>query len=221
MNIKGGFINFGFPKNKILLLKGSIPGPKKRLITSAAPTSSSAGNSGYQTVGKIDGYDKPFWDNNRVAVSGALSLQAVQQAFNTSRTAGGNPSLMITSLGVMREFYRLLTFVNTTTPVFNVNEGTMDFKAGFQTISYNGVPVVGDIDAPYSTLYMIDESTMKVFSDQDWHFLDADGQTLRQVPNYDAFEAVMARYMNLGMTNRAKNVVLTGITVNGNTDNGV
>lgn len=193
----------------------------QRLITGAAPTSSTAGNSGYQTVGKIDSYANPYWDNNRVAVSGALSLQAVQQAFNTSRTAGGNPSLMITSLGVMREFYRLLTFVNTTTPVFNVNEGTMDFKAGFQTISYNGVPVVGDIDAPYSTLYMIDESTMKVFSDQDWHFLDADGQTLRQVPNYDAFEAVMARYMNLGMTNRAKNIVLTGITVNGATDSGV
>lgn len=30
--IKGGYINYGQPKNTVLLIKGSIPGPKKRLI---------------------------------------------------------------------------------------------------------------------------------------------------------------------------------------------
>ena len=30
--VKGGFQNYGDPKNTILLIKGSIPGPKKRLI---------------------------------------------------------------------------------------------------------------------------------------------------------------------------------------------
>jgi large subunit ribosomal protein L3 len=30
--VKGGFVNYGEPKNTILLIKGSIPGPKKRLI---------------------------------------------------------------------------------------------------------------------------------------------------------------------------------------------
>jgi hypothetical protein len=196
-----------------------------RIVTSAAPSSSTVGNSGYQTVGSIDAYDQTFWDNQRVAVGGALTLQAIQQGVNLSRTQAGTPTIMITSLGVMREFYRLLTFTDGSgvSPNYIVNrdQGDGALKAGFQSISYNGVPVVGDIDAPYGTMYMLDESTLKVFSDQDWHFLDADGQTLRQVPNYDAFEAVMARYMNLGATNRTKNVVLTGITVNGNTDNGV
>jgi hypothetical protein len=97
----------------------------------------------------------------------------------------------------------------------------MDFKAGFNSVSYNGVPVVGDIDAPFGNMYFIDESTLKVFSDQDWHFLDADGQTLRQVIGYDAYEAIMTRYMNLGATNRTKNGVLSGITVNGSADTGV
>ncbi|MBN1923940.1 MAG: 50S ribosomal protein L3 [Nanoarchaeota archaeon] len=32
VNVKGGFINYGEPKNTVLLIKGSIPGPKKRLI---------------------------------------------------------------------------------------------------------------------------------------------------------------------------------------------
>ncbi|MDD4354028.1 MAG: 50S ribosomal protein L3 [Candidatus Nanoarchaeia archaeon] len=31
-NVKGGFLNYGEAKNTILLIKGSIPGPKKRLI---------------------------------------------------------------------------------------------------------------------------------------------------------------------------------------------
>lgn len=32
INLKGGFVNYGLPRNKVLLLKGSVPGPKKRLI---------------------------------------------------------------------------------------------------------------------------------------------------------------------------------------------
>lgn len=32
INVKGGFINYGNVKNTYILLKGSIPGPKKRLI---------------------------------------------------------------------------------------------------------------------------------------------------------------------------------------------
>jgi hypothetical protein len=83
------------------------------------------------------------------------------------------------------------------------------------------MPIVSDIDAPYGKLYMLDESTMKVFSDQDWHFLDADGQTLRQVSGYDAFEAIMTRYMNLGVTKRSNQCVLTGITVDAGDDTGI
>jgi hypothetical protein len=194
----------------------------QRIVTSVTPTDNTSApytteaKSG--TLGKIDAYAKDFWDNQRTfgATPGTLeplTLQRVQQAMNLSRTKAGNPTVLLTSLGVLREFYRLLTI----TQQFISNEGTMDFKAGFQTISYNGVPVVGDIDAPYGKMYVLDESTLKVFSDQDWHFLDADGQTLRQVPNYDAFEAVLARYMNLGATNRAKNVVINDISVNGTT----
>jgi len=195
----------------------------QRIVSSVTPTGSgftTAAGSG--TLGKIDAYANQYWDNQRTfgatpGTAEALTLQRVQQAMNLSRTKAGNPTVLLTSLGVLREFYRLLTI----TQQFISNTGTMDFQAGFQTIAYNGIPVVGDIDAPYGKMYVLDESTMKVFSDQDWHFLDADGQTLRQVPNYDAFEAVLARYMNLGASNRAKNVVISDINVNGAADTGV
>lgn len=37
VNPKGGFIRFGETKNTCVLIKGSIPGPKKRLVTLTAP----------------------------------------------------------------------------------------------------------------------------------------------------------------------------------------
>ena len=156
-----------------------------------------------------------WWDNQRVAVSAALSLEQIQKGLNLARIAGGMPTSIITSLGIQREFYDLLD-----SQVQYINPESLNYAAGFKALSYNGMPVIADIDAPYGKMYILDESTIKVFSDQDWHFLDADGQTLRQVAGHDKFEAVMARYMNLGATRRNNHVVLTGITVDDGADAG-
>ena len=176
-----------------------------------------------------------WWDNQRIAagstdlrqnnqdpqgVTGAALLQnltfgTVQQGLNKARIAGGMPSSIVTSFGVQREFYTLFT-----TQVQYIDPKTLDYQQGFKTLSYNGMPVIADIEAPYGKMYILDESTLKVFSDQDWHFLDADGLTLRQVTGYDKFEAIMARYMNLGATRRNNQVVITGIKVDGNDDAG-
>ena len=181
-----------------------------------------------------------WWDNQRVTttgpdarqnaadpagISGAtaagnfgyqdLTFGIVQQGLNKARIAGGMPSSIVTSYGVQREFYTLFT-----TQVQYIDPKTLDYQQGFKTLSYNGMPVIADIEAPYGKMYILDESTLKVFSDQDWHFLDADGLTLRQVTGYDKFEAVMARYMNLGATRRNNQVVITGISVDGVDDQG-
>ena len=176
-----------------------------------------------------------WWDNQRVAagstdlrqnaqdpqgVTGAslvqnLTFGTVQQGLNKARIAGGMPSSIVTSFGVQREFYSLFT-----TQVQYIDPKTLDYQQGFKTLSYNGMPVIADIEAPYGKMYILDESTLKVYSDQDWHFLDADGLTLRQVTGYDKFEAIMARYMNLGATRRNNQVVITGIQVDGATDVG-
>jgi hypothetical protein len=151
------------------------------------------------------------------AGNGVLSKEDLQKAINLVRLEGVAPTAMITSLGVQREFYMLLEDdVRYIEPDSGLNLG-----AGFKTLTYNGMPLIADIDAPYGRIYMIDESTMKVFSDQDWHFLDMDGSTLRQVQGYDVFEAVMARYMNIGVTRRNNQMVVTGIKVDTVADTGV
>ena len=168
-----------------------------------------------------------WWDNQRIDVTSAsdqdsvrtgtqnLTFGTVQQAMNLVKIAGGNPSAIVTSLGVQREFYNLFQ-----TQVRYIDPESLTYKQGFQTLMYNNMPVIADIDAPYGNMYILDESTLKVFSDQDWHFLDADGLTLRQVTGYDKFEAILARYMNMGATRRNNQAVITGIKVDGATDAG-
>jgi hypothetical protein len=181
-------------------------------------------SNGSNTFGGIDPYDagNSWWDNKRMAIAdaagnGVLSKEDLQKAINLVRLEGVAPTAMITSLGVQREFYMLLEDdVRYIEPDSGLNLG-----AGFKTLTYNGMPLIADIDAPYGRIYMIDESTMKVFSDQDWHFLDMDGSTLRQVQGYDVFEAVMARYMNIGVTRRNNQMVVTGIKVDTVADTGV
>ena len=173
--------------------------------------------------GGIDPTDtgKAYWDNKRIdaqaaPANGTLSLDMIQKALNLVRLEGSNPTAMITTLGIQREFYNLLQ-----QDVMYVDPESLNYAAGFKTLSYGGMPIISDIDAPYGNMYILDESTLKVFSDQDWHFLDADGQTLRQKADYDAFEAIMTRYMNLGATKRNNHVVIHDIEVDGNTDTGI
>jgi hypothetical protein len=165
------------------------------------------------TFGGINAQNKSWWDVQRTDLTVSsnpklLGLDDIQKALNLARIAGGMPTSIITSLGVQRSFFELLN-----QDVMYVNPESLNYASGFKTLSYNGLPMIADIDAPYGKMYIMDESTIKVFSDQDWHFLDADGQTLRQVSGYDKFEAIMARYMNLGATRRNNQVVITGIAV--------
>jgi len=147
----------------------------------------------------------------------ALAFDDIQKGLNKVRTAGGTPTAMITSLGVHREFYNLFTSMITYN---DRDQSGLDYGAGFRTLTYNGMPVVADIDAPWGSMYVLDESTLKVFSDQDFHFLDADGQTLRQSGDKDAFEAVMVRYMNMGATRRNNQLVIEDIAVDLGLDQG-
>lgn len=146
----------------------------------------------------------------------AIAFDDIQKALNKVRTAGGTPSAIVTSLGVQREIYNLFQ----TQAVYTENISTPDYQAGFRTLTYAGLPIVADIEAPYGHMFILDESTMKVFSDQDFHFLDTDGQTLRLSGDTDAFEAVMVRYMNMGATRRNNQAVMSNIAVDAGLDQG-
>jgi hypothetical protein len=151
------------------------------------------------------------WDNPRLMNGGtprAISLDLIAQAAAQSRAQGGETSLMIGSLAMERAIFLLLQ-----SQVRYSDPDKLD--GGFKAIEVMGKPFVADIDAPWGRINFLDEKQIKVFRSRDWHFLDEDGLTLRQVSGYDKWEAILAMYANVGPIRRNTSVVLGDLTDNG------
>lgn len=157
------------------------------------------------TIGGLSAASNSVWDNLR-DTSGTLSIATLHQAMNRVRIAGGNEDvLIITSFGIQRAIVALLqSQVRYNSP--------LEYKGGFSSLDWFGKPVLADLEAPFGKIFWVDKSTIKVFAANDWHFLDEDGEVLKWRSGYDEWEAVLARYMNLGAVRRNTNFVQSGIT---------
>ena len=166
--------------------------------------------------GGIDpaGAGNSYWDNQRINQNGNLTLDAFTKAFNTvNGIAGGQVSVIITSYGIQRSFYNLLqSQVRYQDP--------MTLNSGFQTLSYFGLPVIADKDAPYGSVFFLDERWLRFYANRDWHWLEEDGRVLKWTPNQDAWQFVLARYLNLGASRRNTQLVMYGVQVGGASDVG-
>lgn len=159
------------------------------------------------TVGNINGASagNGYWQNIVDSTGGSPTLDLFAQVFNRVRIAGGDTSIAVTTFGIQRGVFGQLSsnvrYVNTT-----------DLKGGYTGIEVHGRPLVADVDAPFGKVFVLDEKFLKVFSPRDWHFLDEDGNVLKWVVGYDAWEAVLARYLNLGISRRNVQALITGLT---------
>ena len=124
------------------------------------------------------------------------------------RFNGGKTSLILCSLGVRRAYFNLLSqqrrFPSTTT-----------FEGGFMGLAFsNGreIPVIEDVDCPASTMYFLDESKFKVYRAHDWSWMERDNSIWHWVVGFDAYEAVMNQYWEVGINQRNANAVLQDIT---------
>jgi hypothetical protein len=127
------------------------------------------------------------------------------KAWNQVRIAGGDVSHIITSYGLQRTYFNLLqSQVRYTEPT--------RLKGGFEALDFMTKPLIADLDAPYGQMYFLDSKWLKIFTNRDWHFLDKDGDVLKWVNNRDAWQAVLARYLNLGATRRNTLMVMSGLT---------
>lgn len=168
------------------------------------------------TFGAIDASlaANSYWDNQRVNVAGNLTLDTMTQGFGlVNGIAGGEVSCVIGSFGMQRAFFNLLqSQVRYTEP--------LKIVGGFQTLEYMGKPFIADLEAPYGKIYFLDERWIKVFANRDWNWADDDGRVLKWTSGTDQWEAIMRRYLQLGVTRRNTQLVLTGITVGGAADPG-
>lgn len=128
----------------------------------------------------------------------ALSEGLMITQCDNIRRNGGKVSAIFTSLGVRRAYFNLLTQQRRYTD-------TKEFDGGFTGLAFNygtEIPVVEDVDSPPNRMKLLEESKIKVFRDQEWHWADDDGTTLKWVADFDAWQAVLRQYSEFGTIQR-------------------
>lgn len=159
----------------------------------------------------IDPATEPLWKATVDANGGTtrpLSESLMINMTDKVRSKGGKTSLILTSLGVRRAYFNLLKTERRFT-------NTKDFEGGFTGLAFhNGreIPVIEDLDAPDNTMYFLDESKITVYQDHDWEWMNRDGSTWKWVTDYDAYEAVINKYWEIGTNQRNAHAVAKDIT---------
>jgi hypothetical protein len=163
------------------------------------------------TLFNVDPTVEPTWAsvvNSNGGTTRPLSEGLMITLTDQVRINGGKTSLILTSLGVRRAYFNLLSqqrrFPSTTT-----------FEGGFQGLAFsNGreIPVIEDVDCPANTMYFLDESKLKIYRAHDWSWMERDNSIWHWVVGFDAYEAVMNQYWEMGTNQRNAHAVLTDIT---------
>lgn len=159
----------------------------------------------------LDSADQPLWQavlDDNGGTTRALSEGLMIETVDKVRQNGGKTSLILGSLGVRRAYFNLLTQQRRYTD-------TKKFEGGFNGLAFNygrEIPMVEDPDAPKNTMHFIDESEMRVHHSKDWHWAQEDGNILKWVTGFDAWEGIMRKYWELGCQRRNAQAKVTDIT---------
>jgi hypothetical protein len=150
----------------------------------------------------LDPATTPVWASTVSANGGtgrALSEGLMTKLADDIYTKGGDTSVIWTTLGVRRSYANLLTqqrrYTNTTT-----------FEGGFSGLAFTtdrgDIPVMTDIDCLPSTMYYLNEKQITIYRPQDWAFMDRDGSRWIRVSGYDAYDATLFKYVQVGCHQR-------------------
>lgn len=147
--------------------------------------------------------------NANAGVNRALSESLMIRMVDDIRTQGGKTTLMTTTLGVRRSYFNLLVqqreYSNTT-----------EFEGGFRGLKFttdNGdIPLISDLDCQPNRIYFLNEKVLKYYRESDWSFMDRDGSKWQRVIGYDAYDATLYTYRQLGCHRRNSQGIVRDIT---------
>jgi len=148
--------------------------------------------------------------SGRYAGQRALTFNLMQKMFDKIEDRAGKdkgPNIIITSKAIRREFLDLCYASRKT-----VN--TMDFKGGgnvWTGVEFNGVPITADPDAIDGEMYFLTLEDLAFFRMSDWDWMSKDGSILSRITGYDAYEAVIYQYAEMGCKRRNTQGVITDI----------
>lgn len=165
------------------------------------------------TLYNIDPTVEPTWVST-VNTNGGTSTAVSENMFtkmndDIRQTSGKSPTVIATSLGVRRAYASLLMSQR---QVVN----TKEFTGGFTGIAFvtdtGEIPIITDYMAPKSKAHFLNEDSIKLYRESEWGFMDYDGSKWQRVIGYDAYEARMYQYSELGANQRNTHGVITNIT---------
>lgn len=163
------------------------------------------------TLFNVDPTVEPSWkaivDHNS-GTPRALSEGLLIKNTDAVRVNGGKTSLLLSGLGVRRAYFNLLSQQRR-------YPSTTNFEGGFTGLAFNNgreIPFIEDVDAPDGTIYGLDEDSFKVYRAEAWSWINKDGSVWKWVHDYDAYEAILSQYWEIGLNRRNANFVIKDIT---------
>ena len=129
------------------------------------------------------------------------------------KKGGGTPTVIFCGLGVRRAYFNLLVQQRRMT-------NTQEFTGGFRGLAFvtdNGeIPIVSDFDCPPNRMFFLNEKEIKLYEAGDWGFMNRDGSNWQRVITsagaYDAYSAMMYKYMEMGTHRRNSHGLLSDLT---------
>lgn len=168
------------------------------------------------TLQGLDPAQVPSWKANVKAhgTSTAISELMLTRMADKIYEVGGKTTVMFTTLGVQRAYFALLEskkrFVGTTK-----YEGGFS-GVGFQSATQGEIPMIADIDAPAGATIFLDEKSLTIYTNGGYKFMNRSGSMWAQkrtaAGKFDAWEATMYEYSEMGTHRRNTQGIITGIT---------
>lgn len=168
------------------------------------------------TLYNINPATEPVWksiDNNNGGTLRALSEGLMIKVADDVRKNGGKTTVIFTTVGVRRAYFALLQQQRRYT-------NTVEFSGGFKGLAFTtdagDIPLVSDWDCQANRLYYVNEKEIKIYREGDWAFMDRDGskwqRKITSAGNFDAYQAMMFSYRQLGTHRRNTHALLDDIT---------
>jgi hypothetical protein len=164
------------------------------------------------TLYNLDPTVEPVWKSEVDSNGGTnrpLSEGLMINMADRIRSNGGKVTAIFSNLGVRRAYFNLLTaqrqYVN-----------TKEFTGGFSGLAFTTdageIPFVVDIDCPKNRQYFVNEDELTLYREGDWSWMNRDGSQWQRVIGYDAYQAIMYQYSEIGCHRRNTHGVITDVT---------
>lgn len=146
-------------------------------------------------------------DGTRYNTQQHISFEMMDRAFDYVETEAGKdygPDLIMTTHAILREVKEL---ARVTRRDLNVKT----FDGGITGLDFNNVPMVADRDAIDGEMYFLTTKDLQIYQMSGYNWMDRDGAILKYISGYDAYEAVLYRYAELGCKRRNPHAVIADL----------